>query len=209
MTFIKNKTLLIVDDQTLMRAGIKSILTPDIDIVGEAENGLEAIKSVIKYQPDIVLMDISMPNINGIEAMIEIKKQFPSVKVLMLTVNSTDDKISDSLKYGADGYLLKNASGEELLLAIKVVLSGKKYISPDISNKVVNFVGKEYSESILTHKERQVVKLVAEGKKNKDIANLLCISIKTVEKHRSNSMRKLDLHNSSALTTYAIKNGIV
>lgn len=192
-----------------MRAGLKSILTPDIEIVGEAVDGIEAIKAVIKYQPDIVLMDISMPNINGIEAMIEIKKQFKSVKVLMLTVNSTEDKIADSMKYGADGYLLKNATGEELLFAIKTVLSGKKYISPDISDKVINFVGKEYSPNVLTHKERQIIKLVSEGKKNKEIAHFLCISIKTVEKHRSNLMRKLDIHNAVDLTVYAMKNGIM
>jgi len=192
-----------------MRAGLKSILTPDIEIVGEAVDGMEAIKAVIKYQPDIVLMDISMPNINGIEAMIEIKKQFQSVKVLMLTVNSTDEKIADSIKHGADGYLLKNATGEELLTAIKVVLSGKKYISPGVSDKVINFVGKEYTASLLTHKERQIVKLVSEGKKNKEIAHMLCISTKTVEKHRSNLMKKLDIHNAVDLTVYAMNNGIL
>jgi DNA-binding NarL/FixJ family response regulator len=157
-----------------------------------------------------------MPGCNGFESMVEIKKRFPNVKILVLTLHGTDEYIHESLKCGADGYILKDASHEELRVAIRSVLNGKIYLSPDISGKVITGylgAGKDSKVTSLwdtvTHRERQVLKLVAEGRSNKYIAEYLCLSVKTVEKHRSNLMRKLDLHNASALTAFAISKGLL
>jgi DNA-binding NarL/FixJ family response regulator len=161
-------------------------------------------------------MDLSMPGMNGIEAIHDIKRRHPGTRILVLTVHKTDEYIHESLRAGADGYLLKEATHDELRGAIRTVLNGKIYLSPDISGRVIHgFLGggKEAEVSsgwdTLTHREREVLKLVAEGHPNKYIADYLCLSIKTVEKHRSNLMKKLDLHNASMLTSYAIEKGLV
>jgi DNA-binding NarL/FixJ family response regulator len=166
--------------------------------------------------PDLVLMDLSMPGMNGIEAMLDIKRRNPGTRILVLTVHKADEYIHESLRAGADGYILKDATHDELQIAIRSVLKGKTYLSPDISDRVIHgFLGSgRVSEAssgwdALTHREREVLKLVAEGHPNKYIANYLCLSIKTVEKHRSNLMKKLDLHNASMLTSYAIEKGLV
>src|SRR5512135_1654295 len=212
------KRILIVEDHTLLRAGIRSLLLQDpaIEIVGEADNGRDAVRLMESLAPDLVLMDISMPGMNGIEAIIDIKRRYPKTLVLVLTAHKTDEYIHESLRAGADGYILKDATHDELRVAIRSVLNGKTYLSPDISDKVIHaYLGSDKADHVanswdaLTHREREVLKLVAEGHPNKYIADYLCLSIKTVEKHRSNLMKKLDLHNASTLTSYAIEKGLV
>jgi DNA-binding NarL/FixJ family response regulator len=212
------KRIFIVEDHTLLRAGLRALLTqdPDVEIVGEADNGRDAIRAIATLSPDLVLMDISMPGMNGIEAMLDIKRRNPDTRILVLTIHKTEEYIHASLRAGADGYILKDASHDELRVAIRSVLNGKTYLSPDISGKVINGyldTGKATNATsawdALTHREREVLKLVAEGHPNKFIADYLCLSIKTVEKHRSNLMKKLNLHNASTLTSYAIEKGLV
>jgi len=214
----QKKRILIVEDHTLLRAGLSALLArdADIEVVGEADNGRDAVRSVSAVAPDLVLMDLSMPGSNGIEAIYEIKRRYPSVRVLVLTLHKSDEYIQESLRAGADGYILKDASHDELRVAVRSVLNGKTYLSPDISSKVVNgYLGAGEGSSVttiwstVTHRERQVLKLVAEGRSNRVIAEYLCLSVKTVEKHRSNLMKKLDLHNASALTAFAIEKGLV
>ncbi len=209
--------IVIAEDYTILREGLRALISadPEFDVVGEAEDGLSAIRCVEKFQPDLALMDLSMPKTNGIEAIHEIKKKSPQTKVLALTVHKAEEYVIETFRAGADGYVLKDATHNELMLAIKSVLGGKRYVSPGVSDKLIEgyLEGKkpfraESSWDSLTPRERQILKLIAEGNKNKEIADYLCISIKTVEKHRSNLMRKIDLHNVSALTTYAMKKGL-
>ncbi|MBW1795272.1 MAG: response regulator transcription factor [Deltaproteobacteria bacterium] len=209
--------IVIAEDHTILREGLRSLLSsnPDFEIVGEAEDGRDAIRCIEKFKPDLVLMDLSMPKMDGLDAITEIKKQSPDTKVLVLTVHKAEEYVFASLKAGADGYLLKDATHAELTLAIESVLAGKPYISPGISEKLVAgyLEGKkplkaESSWDSLTQRERQVLKLIAEGYKNKEIAGYLYISVKTVEKHRANLMKKLDLHNASALTAFAMEKGL-
>lgn len=210
--------ILIADDHTIFRAGVRSLFStqPNLTVVGEADNGKDAIYGAGKYDPDLIVIDISMPKCNGTEAIRDIKKRYPEIKILVLTVHKTEEYIHAALNAGADGYILKDDSQEELMNAARSILSGKVYLSPSICGNVVrgylnDSSGESYTPSWekLTHRERQVLKLVAEGYRNKDVADYLSISIKTVEKHRSNLMRKLDLHSTSGLTTYAIEHGMV
>lgn len=210
--------ILIVENHTLLRAGLRVLLAQDLelDVVGESDNGRDAINMAVKLMPNLILTDLNMPGMNGIEATRTIKMLLPDVKVLILTVHKTDEYIHESLKAGADGYILKDATHDELSVAIHSILNGKTYLSPDISERVVNgYLHPDGVSSIsstwntLTIREREVLKLVAEGHPNKYIAEYLSLSVKTVEKHRSNLMKKLDLHNASTLTAYAIEKGLV
>ncbi|MFH1487904.1 MAG: response regulator transcription factor [Pseudomonadota bacterium] len=210
--------IVIAEDHTILREGLRAILSADseFEIVGEAQDGREAIRSVENLRPDLVLMDLSMPRTNGLEAIKEIKRQNPETKLLALTVHKTEEYILEALKGGADGYVLKDATQAELLVAIRNVLQGKRYLSPDISEKVIEgyLDGRKTVKSTstwnsLTQREREILKLIAEGYKNKEVADYLCISLKTVEKHRANLMKKLDLHNAAALTAFAMQKGLV
>lgn len=210
--------VLIAEDHTILREGLRSLLSsdPSIEIAGEASNGGDAVRLATTLAPDLALMDISMPGMTGIEAIMEIKKRTPEIRVLALTVHKTEEYVHETLQAGADGYVLKDATYAELMLAVKAVLNGKTYLSPAISEHVVNgFLGggrnaqTQSTWDALTHREREVLKLVAEGHSNKHIADYLCLSVKTVEKHRSNLMRKLDMHNASTLTAFAISKGLV
>ena len=213
----EKRRILIVDDHTRLRAGLSALLLqdPDIEIAGELDNGRDTISSIATLSPHLVLMDLTMPGCNGFAAMVEIKRRFPNVKILVLTLHRTDEYVHESLRSGADGYILKDATHEELRVAIRSVLNGKTYLSPDISGSVITGylgAGKANLNSpwdSVTHRERQVLKLVAEGNSNKYIAEYLSLSVKTVEKHRSNLMKKLDLHNASALTAFAITKGLL
>jgi DNA-binding NarL/FixJ family response regulator len=185
----KKQRILMADDHTLLRHGLRALLTQDtnIEVVGEADNGLDAIHAVGKYSPDLVLLDLTMPGMNGIEALGQIKQRYPNVRVLVLTLHKTEEFIHASLKAGADGYILKDATHEELRTAIRTVLAGKTYLSMDVSGKVVSgFLGGGKSSGVsgiygtLTQREREVLKLVAEGKTNKDVGTLLSLSVKTV-----------------------------
>jgi DNA-binding NarL/FixJ family response regulator len=213
----EKKKIVIAEDHTILREGLRSLLSNDeFDIVGEAEDGLRAIRCVEKYGPDLLLLDLGMPRMSGISAIKEIKSRFPETRILALTIHESDEYILEAFQSGADGYCLKDASRNELMIAIRSVLSGKPYLSPGISDKVlVGYLeGRKALKTItswdtITQREREVLKLIGEGYQNKEIADFLSISAKTVEKHRSNIMKKLDLHNVSALTAYAIEKGLI
>lgn len=210
--------IVIAEDHKILREGLKSLVksNADFEIVAEAGDGLEAIRAVEKHHPDLLLLDLSMPRMSGISVIKDIKSRFPETKILALTIHESEDYILESFHSGLDGYCLKDANYSELLGAINRVLQGKTYLSPGISDKVlVGFLDKHKalksgtSWDTVTQREREVLKLVGEGYKNKEIADYLCISVKTVEKHRSNIMRKLDVHTSSGLTAIAIDKGLV
>ena len=215
---LNKQRILIVEDHTLLRQGLCAMISadPDLEVVGEIDNGRDAIRLAGSLSPGLVLMDLSMPGTNGTESIEEIKRRYPAIKVLVLTVHKAEEYIREALKAGADGYVLKHATLTELLLAIKSVLKGKTYLSPDIAEQVVSgylFGGKNLNTTSVwdsvTLREREVLKLIAEGRTNKFIANYLCVSVKTVEKHRSNLMKKLDMHNAGSLTVFAIEKGVV
>ncbi|MBI5568627.1 MAG: response regulator transcription factor [Desulfomonile tiedjei] len=210
--------IVIAEDHTIIREGLRSLLTsdPDFEIVGEAENGLQAVQCIEKLRPDLVLMDISMPRMDGLEAIRRIREHSPDTKILVLTVHKNEEYILATLQAGADGYALKYVSHAELVSAIKTVLRGETYLSPAVSQVVLGgyLEGKKAlkrrsSMDSLTPREREILRLVAEGYKNREIAERLYISVKTAETHRSNLMKKLDLHSAAALTAFAIENRII
>ncbi|MDH3543446.1 MAG: response regulator transcription factor [Desulfobulbaceae bacterium] len=212
------RKIVIAEDHTILRAGLRALLSGQngLEVIGEAGDGREAIRKVDTLQPDLLLIDLSMPKLNGIDAIREIKSQHPEIKIIVLTVHKSEEYIVAALQAGANGYMLKDASQNELLLAIDYVINGKTFLSPSISDKVVdaflNTDKKDKPAAVLdnlTAREREILKLVAEGNTNKKIAEHLCISLKTVEKHRSNLMQKLDLRNTAALTAYAIAKKMV
>ena len=210
--------IVLAEDHTILREGLRALLSadPKFEIVGEADDGREAIRRVDKLAPDLVVMDLSMPRMTGMDAIREIKRRHPATKIIALTVHKAEEYLRTTLQAGADGYVLKDATHVELLLAIQNVLKGKTYLSPSVSNTVIEgyLEGKEDQIpspglGLLSPREREVLKLIAEGYKNKEIAADLFISLKTVEKHRANLMKKLDLHNAAALTSFAIEQGLV
>jgi two-component system response regulator NreC len=212
------RKIVIAEDHTILRAGLRALLSGQngLEVIGEAGDGREAIRKVDTLQPDLLLIDLSMPKLNGIDAIREIKSQHPEIKIIVLTVHKSEEYIIAALQAGANGYMLKDASQNELLLAIDYVINGKTFLSPSISDKVVDaFLNTDKKDKPgavldnLTAREREILKLVAEGNTNKKIAEHLCISLKTVEKHRSNLMQKLDLRNTAALTAYAIAKKMV
>lgn len=215
---VEKLKIVLAEDHTILREGLRALLSadPGFEIIGEAQNGREAVRCVERLEPDLLLMDLSMPRMSGMDAIREIKNRYPDIKIIALTVHKTEEYLLTTLKAGADGYVLKDATHEELVMAIKNVMSGKSYLSPGVSEKVIEgyLEGRESNRSLspwetLSQREREVLKLIAEGFKNKEIAEDLCISLKTVEKHRANLMKKLDLHNAAALTVYAVQKGLV
>ncbi|MCW8923556.1 MAG: response regulator transcription factor [Gammaproteobacteria bacterium] len=210
--------ILIADDHTLLRAGIRALLDTeqDLEVVGEVDNGKDAFYSAGQLKPDLILSDLSMPKTNGTEAIQRIRNRYPEIKILVITVHKTKEYVHAALKAGANGYLLKDDTSNELINAINDILAGKIHLSSSIcGNVVLGYLATPDNETIssstdlLTMREREVMKLIAEGYRNKDVAEYLSISLKTVEKHRSNMMKKLDLHSTSGITSYAIKNGLV
>lgn len=215
---MKTQRVLIADDHTLVREGVRALLAeiPDLEIVGEASDGREAVRLATTLEPDLILMDLCMPGSNGTEAIDSIKRRLPETKIVVLTVHKSEEHVRGALDAGADAYILKDDSGQELLAAIRGIESGKFYLSPNVCRQVVHGyldgntrTEKGPSWNTLTIRERQVLKLIAEGYSNKAIADYLALSQKTVEKHRCNLMHKLDLHNAPAVTTYAIQHGLV
>ncbi len=214
----KKCTILLADDHSILRTGLRSILDsqPNLEVIAEVDNGLDAVKAAISLKPDLLITDISMPKKNGTDTIFELKKRLPEIKVITLTMHTGEQYIHAALTAGANGYILKDDSHKELLAAINNVLNGKIHLSPSICSNVVNrYLNNSGTASpiktkeILTRREKEVIKLIAEGYRSKDIAEQLSISIKTVEKHRSNLMKKLNLHSISSLTNYAIQNGLV
>ena len=212
------KTVIIAEDHQLFREGLKAMLVgrEDLIVVAEAQDGLTAIEVVKKNQPDLLLLDLSMPRLSGVSVVKEVKRLFPNTIVLALTIHESDQYVLEAFESGVNGYCIKDASREELLVAISSVLSGKTYISPGIADNVMEgyLEGRKRlktrsSWDTITAREREVLKLLAEGYSNKEIADFLNISVKTVEKHRANIMAKLNLHSAAALTSYAIEQGLV
>jgi DNA-binding NarL/FixJ family response regulator len=215
---VNMKKIVIAEDQTLVRQGLRSLLESEkkFKIVAEAGDGIEAIRCVEKHKPDLVLLDLAMPKMSGLSALKDIKNRYPETKILVLTFHSSEEYILEAFESGANGYCLKKDSHAELLAAMKSILSGKSFISPAISSKVLEGylegrkkLKKKTSLETLTQREKEVLKLVGEGYSSIEIGNILCISSKTVDKHRSNIMNKVNLHSAAALTAYAIEKGLV
>ncbi len=207
----------IVEDHRLVRQGLQALLSadPNLEIVGEADNGCDAIRCVGETSPDLVLMDLSLPRMNGIEAISEIKSRYPNVKILALTVHDNEEYIRSALRSGANGYVIKDATSEALLDAVHHVLAGHMHLCSQTTEKVVGRLINAIKPpeggplDFLTVRERQVLQLIAEGQTNKGTAKFLSISPKTVEKHRASLMAKLKLHSTAELAAYAVHSGIV
>jgi len=210
--------VLLAEDHTIVRKGLRSLLDEEtnIEVIGEAQDGREAIQKAQQLHPDIVLMDITMPRLNGLEATRQIKKRSPQVKVLALTMHANEEYIFQILQAGASGYVLKQAVVTELVSAIQAVHRGDSFLSPSISKKIIEEyirqaqpLAEKDDYAKLTNREREILQLIAEGHSNRRIAQLLHISVKTVETHRANLMEKLDLHSTAELTRYAIRKGLI
>ncbi len=218
---MKKITILLVDDHTVLRQGLRALLLtePDMEIVGEAENGRQAVQMAGKLAPDVVIMDVAMPQLNGIEATRQIGKEAPLAKILVLSSYGDDAYVHQLTEAGAVGYLIKQTAANDLIKAIREAYKGNAYFSPSIAKRLLDryrqsFLRggkplKQKSAVHLTPREREVLQLVAEGKGNKQMASDLCISIKTVEKHRQEAMNKLNIHDVAGLTRYAIAQGII
>lgn len=210
--------VMIADDHALVREGIMAFLRmhDEIEIAGEASNGIEAIQKARELRPDIILMDISMPELGGIEATLEIKKTMPEIKILILTQYDDKAYVSRLLKAGVSGYILKHAVGTDLIAAIKAVAQGESYLHSSIASKVIDgYLGTSSGMTIedpyekLTDREKQVLKLIAEGHSHKEIASMLNISVKTVIAHQTNISEKLDIRSRAGLIKFAIYKGII
>jgi two-component system response regulator NreC len=209
--------LLLVDDHTILREGMRTLLEsqPDFEVVGEAENGRAALALTRQLAPDIVLMDLAMPLLNGLEATEQIRRAHRCVRVLILTMHENEEYIRRALAAGASGYLLKDTSSTELFSAIRAVQRGESILSPAVTRLVIEDylrwgdIRPEDSSNGLTQREREVLQLIAEGYTNKEIAEILCIALKTVQAHRANLMSKLDLHDRAELIKYAIQKKII
>jgi two-component system response regulator NreC len=204
--------IVLADDHVLVRQGLKSLLEREgFQVVAEASDGQEALAHVESLQPDIAVMDISMPTLNGLSAAQKMSRASPKTKTILLTQHDESQYIREALEAGVKGYVLKNQVASDLLLAIRQVSRGQVYLSPGVSSAVVEAyqAKSERSENPLTPRERQVLQLIAEGKSTKDVASLLGISVKTAESHRTRLMQKLDIHETASLVRYAVRHGIV
>lgn len=207
---------ILADDHTLTRAGLRLLLEKirDVEVLDEASNGREAVTLAKKHTPRLVLMDISMPELNGIEATARISKEVPSTRVIILSTHSDERHVLDALRAGAAGYLLKNSATHELEAAVLAVAKGGTYLSPDISGLVIarstGRAGSDVGElDHLTPRQREILQLIAEGKSTKEMAFLLNVSVKTVETHRSLLMDRLNIHDIAGLVRHALKVGLV
>jgi DNA-binding NarL/FixJ family response regulator len=208
--------VVLADDHALVRAGIRALLEklPGIEVVGEADNGREALELIKKSAPNLILLDISMRELGGLEVLPRMVKDFPAVKVLILSGHANEEYVIRALRSGAAGYMLKDAATAELQLAIDAVVQDKTYLSPSISRTVIDSylerVGGPFSPlEQLTPRQREILQLIGEGKNTKEIAGMLDISVKTVEAHRLQLMARLDIHDVPGLVRYAIRSGLV
>lgn len=214
---MKKIRVLLADDHTILRDGIRALLEDqdDIELIGEAEDGQTAVKMTAQLDPDIAILDIAMPLLNGLEATRQIKRDFPQVKVLILTMHENEEYIRQVLAAGALGYVLKDAAARDLLGAIREVYKGEAVLSPAITRLVIEDylrwgdIRPDDATNGLTSREREVLQLIAEGYRNKEIAEILCLSVKTIQSHRTNLMNKLDLHDRGELIKYAIQKKII
>jgi DNA-binding NarL/FixJ family response regulator len=206
--------LILADDHTLLLEGIRRLLEPEFDLVGSVENGQELLAAAKVLKPDIILLDISMPVLNGIDAAHRLRKILPSAKVIFVTMHSDPDYVAEAFRAGAKGYILKRAAASELLAAIREVMKGNHYVSPHVTKSALQSLiasskpGGKSSER-LTPRQREVLQLVAEGKSRKEIGAILNISVKTVEFHKASLMRLLQLRTVADFILYAIKHGII
>ncbi len=209
--------ILLADDHTILREGIRSLIEdePDMEVVGEAEDGLSVVKLADTLRPDLILMDLAMPLLNGLEATRQIRKNNPHAKILILTMHENEEYIRQVLAAGAMGYILKDAAARELLGAIRSIHKGEVVLSPAITRLIVTDylrwgdLATQDSSDGLTDRERQILQMIAEGYTNKQIADILSISVKTVQAHRLNLMKKLELHDRGELIKYAIQKKII
>jgi DNA-binding NarL/FixJ family response regulator len=216
---MKQITVLLAEDHTIVREGLRALLNTeaDIEVIGEADNGRLAVELAKRLRPEVVVMDLAMPQLNGLEATRQIRKSVPATKVLILSAHSEDEYIAQVTLAGAAGYLIKQTSAGVLSKAIREVQQGNRFFSPSIAGRVHDLHldspdrGKRIKKRgiALSSREAEVLQLIAEGKANKQVAKELGISIKTVEKHRQHLMKKLDLHDTAGLTRYAIAAGII
>jgi len=208
--------IILADDHRIIRAGIRNLLDQeqDLAVVGEASDGREVIRLNQDLQPDVLIMDITMPNLNGIDATRQIIKQNPETKIIALSMHSDHHFVAEMLQAGATAYLLKDCVSDELVQAIRLVCQGKTYLSPEIASLLVKDYRSQVQQTTtsksetLSPREREVLQLLAEGNSTKNIAEKLFLSVKTIEAHRAQIMRKLDIHNVAELTKYAIREGL-
>jgi DNA-binding NarL/FixJ family response regulator len=210
--------VILAEDHTIVRKGLRALLESamDIEVVAEAADGRMALDLVADMRPDVVVMDITMPLLNGLEATRQLKQQYPDLKIVILTMHSDEEYVFQSLRAGVDGYLIKQTAPNELVKAIRAAHQGDSYMSPAISKKVIAEYIRQAEKGLepsslerLTRREREVLQLVAEGHSMGQIAGLLYISEKTARVHRSHLMSKLDLHNTAELTLYAVRHGVI
>jgi two-component system response regulator NreC len=215
---MKKLRVLLADDHILMRSGLRALLDrqPNLEVVGESENGRETVALAASLKPDVVVMDVGMPILNGIEATQTIVTQNPTVAVVILSMHADESYVMRALKAGARGYLLKDSAAADLIGAIQATSQGKSFFSPKVSRilaedyvRVLKQKGAVDTYDLLTSREREILQLLAEGKTNKEVATALNISPYTVETHRGHILQKLDLHNSAELVLYAVRKGII
>ena len=213
--------VLLADDHVLMRAGISALLQriPDLTVVAEADDGREALQLIATHRPDIAMLDISMPELNGLEVAERVAREFPDVRVIILSMHATSDYVLRAMRVGASGYLLKGARLAELELAITSVARGETYLSPAAAKHVIGGYRDQASRAVpaadaqaqerLTARQREILQLIAEGRTTKEIAQVLTLSAKTVEMHRAQLMERLDIHDVAGLVRYALRTGII
>ncbi len=210
--------ILVADDHTIIRSGLRVLLErqPGFQVVGEAADGRQAVELARSLRPDVVMLDIAMPNLNGIEAARQICGELPRAAVVILSMHADEGYVLKALKAGARGYLLKDSAEADIIEAVRAVHAGKAFFSPEISKMLVeDYVrqarqrGMDDSYELLTTREREILQLLAEGKANKDIAAMLNLSVYTVETHRSNILQKLNLHSLPELVLYAVRKGVI
>jgi DNA-binding NarL/FixJ family response regulator len=208
--------IVVAEDHQVVREGFRALLEtqPDFGVVGEADNGLEVPGVVDHLRPDVLLLDLMLPGLNGMEVIRQVRQGSPATRVLILSMHANESYVLEALRSGAAGYLLKTASSSEMIAAVRAVVAGKRYLSPPLSDRVIEAYAQQARPAAdiyetLTSRERVVLQLVAEGHKNTEIASRLCISVRTVESHRANLMRKLNLQSHADLVRYAIRRGLL